>query len=106
MGSAGAPSITRSLARRWSGRSGSLTTLGERLVFLLAAALLAGLGTAYALHRHHRTEQAAAAGVSAPGGGWFDALAASRGPAGDAQRTTCGLVLTDRSLGVTEPVLP
>ena len=44
--------------------------------------------------------------MSAPGGGWFDALAGSRGPAGDAQRTTCGLVLTDRSLGVTEPVLP
>jgi hypothetical protein len=50
-------------------------------------------------------EQTAAAGA-APAGGWFDALAASRGPAGDAQRTTCGLVLTDRSLGVTEPVLP
>jgi hypothetical protein len=40
------------------------------------------------------------------GGGWFDALAASRGAAGDAERTTCGLILTQRSLGVTEPVLP
>jgi hypothetical protein len=46
--------------------------------------------------------------VSTQGGGWFDALAASRGQigVGDARQTTCGLVLTDRSLGVTEPVLP
>jgi len=27
-------------------------------------------------------------------------------PAGDAERTTCGLILTARSLGVTHPVLP
>lgn len=44
-------------------------------------------------------------GAPAPGG-WYDALAASRGPAGDAERTSCGLVLTVRSLGVTHPVLP
>ncbi len=44
--------------------------------------------------------------VPVPVGAWFDALAASRGPAGDAQRTTCGLILTQRSLGVSEPVLP
>lgn len=46
-----------------------------------------------------------ARGAPAPGG-WYDALAASRGPVGDAERTTCGLVLTARSLGVTHPVLP
>jgi hypothetical protein len=76
-------------------------------VLLLAAALLAGLGAAAAIHRHehHAAEQPASASP-APGGGWFDALAASRGPAGDAERTTCGLILTQRSLGVTEPVLP
>ena len=34
------------------------------------------------------------------------ALAASRGPAGDAERTTCGYILTNNSLGVTHPVLP
>ena len=84
-----------------------MTSLAERLVILLAAALLAGLGTAAGIHRHHRAAAPQAAeGVSAPGGGWFDALAASRGPAGDAERTTCGLILTGRSLGVTEPVLP
>jgi hypothetical protein len=77
-------------------------------VLLLAAALLAGLGTAAALHRHHvNASRRPVAAASTPSGGqWFDALAASRGPAGDAERTTCGLILTQRSLGVTEPVLP
>jgi hypothetical protein len=41
-----------------------------------------------------------------PGGGWFTALAGSRGPVGDAERTPCNLILTDRSLGVTHSVLP
>ena len=45
-------------------------------------------------------------GAPAPGGGWYSALAAGRGSAGDAERTSCGLVLTGRSLGVTHPVLP
>lgn len=45
-------------------------------------------------------------GVAAPGGRWYEALAGSRGPAGDAERTSCGLVLTEASLGVTHPVLP
>ena len=41
-----------------------------------------------------------------PGGGWYSALAASRGPRGDAEKTSCGLILTVKSLGVTHPVLP
>ena len=45
-------------------------------------------------------------GAVAPGGGWYSALAASRGSAGDAERTTCGLILTDKSFGVSHPVLP
>ncbi len=45
-------------------------------------------------------------GAIAPGGGWYSALAASRGPAGDAERTSCGLILTGKSYGVTHPVLP
>jgi hypothetical protein len=53
-----------------------------------------------------RPSTPAAQAAPAPGGGWFDALAASRGPAGDAERTTCGLILTVKSLGVTQPVLP
>jgi hypothetical protein len=77
-------------------------------VLLLAAALVAGLGAAAALHRHHvNASPRPTTGASAPSAReWFDALAASRGAAGDAERTTCGLILTQRSLGVTEPVLP
>jgi hypothetical protein len=69
---------------------------------LLGAALLLGLGAAVGIHRHAEP----AAQVDAAPGAWFDALAGSRGPAGDAERTTCGLILTQLSLGVTEPVLP
>jgi len=83
-----------------------VSSLGERLTFLLAVALLAGLGAAAAIHRVHHSRSAAVPSSAAPGGGWFDALAASRGPAGDAERTTCGLILTSASLGITQPVLP
>jgi hypothetical protein len=49
---------------------------------------------------------AAPQGAIAAGGGWYEALAAPRPPGEDAERTSCGLVLTIRSLGVTHPVLP
>jgi hypothetical protein len=45
-------------------------------------------------------------GAVAAGGGWYVALAAPRPPGEDAERTSCGLILTVRSLGVTHPVLP
>jgi hypothetical protein len=56
----------------------------------------------------HRNEEPVVAprGALAAGGGWYEALAAPRPPGEDAERTTCGLVLTIRSLGVTHPVLP
>jgi hypothetical protein len=62
---------------------------------------------ALAVQEARRAETASAAdqGAVAPGG-WYEALAATRGPVGDAERTTCGLVLTTRSLGVTHAVLP
>lgn len=75
-------------------------------MLLLALALLAGLGAAAAIRQSHRTGGQAVGGAVAPGGGWFDALASSRGPAGDAERTTCGLILTSSSLGISQPVLP
>ena len=76
-------------------------------MLLLAAALLAGLGAAAGIHRHRQHAAGQSVTATSPlGGGWFDALAASRGAAGDAERTTCGLILTQQSLGVTEPVLP
>ena len=42
----------------------------------------------------------------AGGSGWYTALAGSRGAPRDAERTTCALILTGRSLGVSHPVLP
>ena len=42
----------------------------------------------------------------AAAGGWYTALAGSRGAARDAERTTCARILTGRSLGVSHPVLP
>jgi len=69
-------------------------------------ALLAGVAALAVGER--RAENAAAdvvTGAPAPGG-WNRAFAGSRGPAGDAERTTCGQILTAKSLGVTHPVLP
>lgn len=44
--------------------------------------------------------------VSGGEAGWYRALAGSRGPARDAEQTTCRQILTARSLGVSHPVLP
>jgi hypothetical protein len=82
-------------------------SLGQRLVALMAIALLAGLG-AVVLLPGNSEESAASVPPSAvaPGDGWYRAIAASRGPSGDAERTTCGLVLTGKSAGVAHAVLP
>jgi hypothetical protein len=82
--------------------------VAQRLLGLAAVALLAGLVALAVIERQSDEASATPApvGAVAPGGGWYTALAASRGPAGDAERTTCGLILTDKSLGVTHPVLP
>jgi len=78
----------------------------QRLLALAAIALLAGLVAVAVVQR--RTEQPVATprGAIAAGGGWYEALAAPRPPGEDAERTSCGLILTTRSLGVTHPVLP
>ena len=73
-------------------------------------ALLAGVITLAVLHRlDERDAQARSSTPTTaipPGGGWFAALAGGRGPVGDAERTSCNLILTERSLGVTHSVLP
>jgi hypothetical protein len=80
---------------------------GQRIVTLMAVALLAGLGALAVLQLADEPESnPPPPSAAAPGGGWYEALAASRGQAGDAERTTCGLILTGKSLGVTHPVLP
>ena len=82
--------------------------VAQRLLSLAAVALLAGLVALAVIERGSDNAGATTqpAGAVAPGGGWYSALAASRGPAGDAERTTCGYILTNNSLGVTHPVLP
>lgn len=82
--------------------------VAQRLLGLAAVALLGGLIALAVIEQRSGSASATPAptGAAAPGGGWYSALAASRGPAGDAERTTCGLILTDRSFGVSHPVLP
>jgi hypothetical protein len=80
----------------------------QRAVALAAVALLAGLG-ALALAGTAADEDDGADGVEAvtvAETGWYSALAGSRGAPRDAERTTCRRILTNRSLGVTHPVLP
>jgi hypothetical protein len=80
--------------------------LAQRLVVLAGVALLAAVASV-AIVSERGTNEGAAALTSAPApAGWNVAFAGSRGPTGDAQRTTCGQVLTPESLGVTHPVLP
>ncbi len=80
--------------------------LAQRLILLAAVALLATVA-AVAIVAQRATDESAAALTSAPApAGWNIAFAGSRGPTGDAQRTTCGQVLSPESLGVTQPVLP
>ena len=80
--------------------------LALRLVILGAIALLGGVvALAIVEERSQDDRPAALVGAAAPAG-WNTAFAGPRGPAGDAQRTTCGQVLAPDSLGVTHPVLP
>ena len=69
-------------------------------------ALLAGVGAVAVVERLEEKPVAAPQGAIAAGGGWYEALAAPRPGGEDAERTSCGLVLTAQSLGVTHAVLP
>jgi hypothetical protein len=81
--------------------------LAQRLLSLAAVALLTGLVALAVVERRDPDAAPVSQGAQAPGArGWYVALAAPRPPAGDAERTTCDLILTARSLGVTHPVLP
>lgn len=68
--------------------------------------MLAGL-VAVATVSRREASAAPSRGAEATGpSGWFVALGAPRPPAGDAEKTSCDLILTAKSLGVTHPVLP
>jgi hypothetical protein len=83
-----------------------ITSFEERLVLLAAVAFLCAVA-AIAVVEQRGQDTAPTSFASAPAPtGWNTAFAGSRGAPGDAQRTTCGQILTLRSLGVTHPVLP
>lgn len=82
------------------------TSLGQRLAFLAAVALLATVAAAAIVEQRAASEGSVSLTSAPAPAGWNIAFAGSRGPAGDAQRTTCGQVLGPKSLGVTHPVLP
>ena len=79
----------------------------QRTLVLAAVALLAAVGALALTSRDDAAATGAGArAVPTPDGGWYTALAGSRGVASDAERTTCRRILTGRSLGVTHPTLP
>ncbi|MDW8339194.1 MAG: hypothetical protein RMM28_08660 [Thermoleophilia bacterium] len=80
--------------------------LAHRLVVLAAVALLGATGALAVVER--RADLTSVEELSTLRGPvpWTAAFAGSRGPAGDAQRTTCGQVLGSETLGVTHAVLP
>lgn len=82
--------------------------VAQRLLVLAAVALLCAVAALAVIEQRSGGGAVAATvtGAIAPGGGWYSALAGSRGAAGDAERTSCGLILTAKSLGVSHPVLP
>jgi hypothetical protein len=81
----------------------------QRTIALAAVALVAAVAV-LALTGRARDDNDDGTGPEqvpvAASGGWYTALAGSRGAARDAERTTCALVLTGRSLGVSHPTLP
>jgi hypothetical protein len=83
-----------------------IASLEQRLLVLAAAAFLAATA-AVAVVAKREAGSTPVSFASAPAStDWNRAFAGSRGAVGDAQRTTCGHVLTARSRGVTHPVLP
>jgi hypothetical protein len=79
----------------------------QRTIALAAVALVACVATLALTGEAKNGGEGNAIDVPAIGSaGWYTALAGSRGPARDAEQTTCRNILTGRSLGVTHPVLP
>jgi hypothetical protein len=78
----------------------------QRVLVLGAVALLAGVGIFAGQSIAQRaTDENLPAAVPAPGGGWYEALAASAGTAFVDGPTDCGHLLRPWSLGVAHPVL-
>ena len=77
----------------------------QRLLALAAVALLGAVVALAVIERRAGDTGATPtpAGVPAPGGGWYSAFAASRGQAGDAETTSCGLILTGNGPSAATP---
>ena len=75
-------------------------------MLLTAAAFVAALVAIAVVHQRDTGGNSPAFATAPAPTGWNTAFAGSRGAPGDAQRTTCGQILTAKSLGVTHPVLP
>jgi len=78
----------------------------QRLLGLAAVALLGGVIALAVTAQDNAASTLVASAASAPGGGWYTALAATREAGRNADRTSCGTRLTPGSLGVSHPVLP
>ncbi|CAN5744033.1 hypothetical protein BH20ACT14_BH20ACT14_08400 [soil metagenome] len=78
----------------------------HRLLVLGGVALLAALIALAVVERRSQEDGAATLANATVPASWNTAFAGSRGQTGDAQRTTCGQVLSAAALGVTHPVLP
>ena len=76
--------------------------------FALAAVALLGAVAALATVERRAEEPAPPSlpeAVPAPGGGWYEALAAPRLGESAGQRTGCGFVVRPRTAGIAHPVL-
>ena len=78
----------------------------QRLVVLAAIAFLGALAAVAIVEQRDRQASPVTFTTARAPSDWNRAFAGSRGAVGDAQRTTCGQVLTAKSLGVSHPVLP
>jgi hypothetical protein len=79
--------------------------LVQRLLALAALALVLGTG-ALALSRDHDSSTTFPESAPAPGGGWFDALAAPEPSLTALRANLCGFQVTEDTQGVAHPVLP
>jgi hypothetical protein len=82
--------------------------LAQRQIALAGLALLAGTLALGLSTQKHTSEPKLPASIPAPGGGWFQAVATSKGStfAQLHRDSACGHLVGPESLGVANPVLP
>jgi hypothetical protein len=78
----------------------------QRLLVLAGLALVGGIAAIGAIERSEDDGSSLPEPVAAPGGGWYEALAAPRRSPARGGRTACGYRLVPKTTGVGHPVLP